>query len=269
MSGPDFLTRQLLRQGTRQAPPLALMYHGVARPGGVPPWPWAVSLSRFREQLDWLAAQGYATRTLDEAGGELPGNTVFITFDDGYADNLTAVDELARRGMRATWFVVTGSIGRDPQWLDPGRPPGRLLDAAELRAMAAAGMEIGSHTVSHMRLTGADDELLRAELADSRRTLEDTLGREVPSFAYPYGEWNERCEAMVREAGYRFACTTRTGWALRDGHPLRVRRLTVFNNDDAGVFARKLVFASHDVGWHDVGRYAWQRLAQKLKDNLS
>ena len=103
-------------------------------------------------------------------------------------------------------------------------------------------------------------EQLQAELRDSRATLEDALGRPVHAFAYPYGLWNERCEAAVRAAGYRTACHTRTGWAMHDGDMLRVRRLTVFNRDSAGVFARKLAFASHDVGWPQVLRYGARRV---------
>ena len=64
----------------------------------------------------------------------------------------------------------------------------------------------------------------------------------------------------VQRAGYRTACTTRTGWALRDGDPYRLRRLTVFNTDTASTLARKLYLGSHDVRWSDLARYATRRL---------
>jgi hypothetical protein len=121
-------------------------------------------------------------------------------------------------------------------------------------------MEIGSHTVNHVRLTEADDARLTQELADSRATLEDLLGQTVDSFAYPYGAWDTRCAGAVQQAGYAAACTTRTGWALRDNTPYQLRRLTVFNTDTLGSFARKLYFGSHDVRWRDLAGYALRKL---------
>lgn len=240
-----------------------LMYHSVQAADGVPAWPWAVSKERFAAQLDFLKAEGYATPTVAELAtcAQSPsGRTAVITFDDGYLNNLAACEALHARGMRATWFIVTGSLGREPSWPDDGRPVGRLLNAVELREMQAAGMEIGSHTVNHARLPTLDDDALSCELRDSRRALEDALGAAVPSFAYPYGAWDTRCADAVRHAGYAAACTTRTGWALRDGNPYSLRRLTVFNHDTTASLARKLYFGSHDVSWTEVARYALRRL---------
>jgi hypothetical protein len=99
----------------------------------------------------------------------------------------------------------------------------------------------------------------------SRAVLEDMLGSQVTSFAYPYGAWDEISESAVREAGYQTACTTRTGWALREGDPLRIRRLTVFNRDSTSLLARKLTFASHDVGWRHMADYWGRRLVARAK----
>jgi len=258
----DPITRRL---HDRSAPhgPVMLVYHSLQPGGGVPAWPWAVSRDRFCEQLDFLLEAGYAVPTVTEllaTPERFQGRTAVITFDDGYVDNLAACEELKERGMKATWFISSGSIGRHHPWPADGRPQERLLAADELRVMAASGMEIGSHTVTHPRLPAANDEMLARELADSKATLEDCLGHEVPSFAYPFGAWDERCELAVKQAGYRSACLTQTGWALREQDPYRLRRLTVFNTDSGSRFARKLCWASHDVGWPDIGRYAAARL---------
>jgi peptidoglycan/xylan/chitin deacetylase (PgdA/CDA1 family) len=258
----------LLHRNAGQHGPAMLMYHAVTPGASTPAWPWAVSMQRFRDQLDFLAAAGYATPTLGELvsrpASAWTGRTAVITFDDGYADNLAACAELQKRGMRASWFVVTGAIGDAPTWPADGRPAGRLLNAAELREMDAAGMEIGSHTVSHVRLTEVDDPHLHQELLDSRATLEDLLGHAVGSFAYPFGAWDARCAAAVRQAGYTAACTTRTGWALRDGDPYLLRRLTVFNDDTASSLARKLLFASNEVSWNAVARHFVQQTQARL-----
>ncbi|NMF96728.1 polysaccharide deacetylase family protein [Aromatoleum toluolicum] len=253
----------LLHRNAGEHGPVMLAYHSVQSGKESPMWPWAVSLHRFVEQVDFLVAQGYRVITMaDLAMGKFDHGerTVAITFDDGYVDNLQAYQALLERGLRATWLVVTGAFGATPNWPGDGRPAGRLLSVAELRDMHAAGMEIGSHTVHHARLPALDDNALALELQDSRAALEDALGLAVTSFAYPYGAWDMRCAGAVRAAGYLAACTTRTGWALRDGNPFTLRRLTIFNHDTAGTLARKLYFGSHEVGWSDIARYALRRL---------
>lgn len=255
---------KLIHRGAGQHGAIMLMYHAVTTDPGTPAWPWAVSIQQFREQLDFLVAEGYATPTMGELvsvpAKRWTGRTAVITFDDGYADNLAACEELRQRGMRASWFIVSGSVGKSPQWPADGRPAQRLLNSAELRRMLDSGMEIGSHTVNHVRLTEVDDARLAQELADSRNALEDMLGNAVRSFAYPYGAWDPRCAGAVKQAGYTGACTTRTGWALRDRDPYRLRRLTVFNHDTLGSFARKLYFGSHDVRWRDIAAYAFRHM---------
>lgn len=258
----DPLTRAYFRHSPPHGP-VVLMYHGIQPGHSVPDWPWAVSLERFRAQLDFLADEGYATPTLHEltsppADG-WPPRTVVITFDDGYVDNLAAFEELTKRGMRASWFIVSGSIGQPPGWSSDGRPHGRLLDESELRVMHAAGMEIGSHSVSHPRLTDIDEIRLDHELLDSRIALEQVIGGPVASFAYPYGDWNAPCQIAVERAGYRVACTTRTGWALRDQNPYQFRRLTIFNTDTTATFARKLCSGSHNIGWGSLLASFWKR----------
>ncbi len=265
MTWIDPFSRALHNQAGQHGP-VMLMYHAVQPGKARPDWPWAVSMQQFREQLDFLATEGYATPTMGELAAapakKWTGRTAVITFDDGYVDNLAACEELQKRGMRATWFIVSGSVGREPAWPADGRPAGRLLNAAELSEMEAGGMEIGSHTVSHTRLTELDDARLMQELAASKAALEDLLGAAVGSFAYPYGAWDERCAAAVQQAGYAAACTTRTGWALRDNTPYQLRRLTVFNTDTVSSFARKLYFGSHDVRWRDLTAYALRRMRQ-------
>lgn len=263
MTWVDPLSRALHRQAGQHGP-VILMYHAVTPGKDAPAWPWAVSMRQFRDQLDFLATEGYATPTLGELiaapAQTWQGRTAVITFDDGYADNLAACEELQKLGMRATWFIVSGSVGQPPRWPDDGRPAGRLLNAGELREIQASGMEIGSHTASHMRLTGLDKPDLMRELTHSKASLEDLLGTPVDSFAYPYGDWDTRCAEATQQAGYTAACTTETGWALRDNSPYRLRRLTVFNTDTPGSFARKLSLGNHDVRWRDLARYAMRRL---------
>lgn len=261
---PDPISRILARGAGAQGP-LMLMYHAVVAGDGMPSWPWAVSAANFEAQLDYLRGQGWTTLTMAElAAGKPPPRAVVVTFDDGYADNLAALEMLTQRRMRATWFVVSGSVGQRPAWPADGRPEGRLLSADELRAMRDAGMEIGSHTRSHCRLTDLETHGVNEELRGSKAELEDILGSPVGSFAYPYGKFDDSIVRAVSAAGYAAACTTRPGWATRDGDPYRLRRLSVMNDDTVSSLARKLALADNDVAWGRLAGYAMQRVKARL-----
>ncbi len=258
----DPVSAELHRQAPRHGP-VMLMYHAVFAPGQRARWPWGVSRASFERQLNFLLAAGYATPTVSElmaAPEQYRGPTAVITFDDGYVDNVEAAAALHRRGMKATWYVVAGSVGGAPQWPFDGRPGGRLMNVAELQGLQRCGMEVGSHALTHRRLPELDALAQLHEAARSKSELEDLLGAEVRSFAYPYGAFDDASVGAVRQAGYSSACTTAPGWMLRDGDPLRLRRLTVFERDTLGSFARKLVFASHHVSWPEIARY-WARRA--------
>ena len=131
-----------------------------------------------------------------------------ITFDDGSRSQLErGLPLLDALGVRGVLFFVTGLAGQ--------RFEGeRLITAAELDELAAAGWEIGSHTVSHRHLarngeTRLKPEELRAELRDSRRWLRER-GFPACSFAYPYGRTNVEVEAMASRY-YRYVRTTADG----------------------------------------------------------
>ncbi|MEW5943860.1 MAG: polysaccharide deacetylase family protein [Pseudomonadota bacterium] len=263
----DLISRKLLL-GNPNHGPIALMYHSVQEGRRSPSWRWAVSMARFREQLDLLQASGWSTICIRDLPAADPhaSRLAAITFDDGYADNFAAFREIERRGMRATWFVVSGDVGRASGWTSTGAKPRPMLSAEQLRLMDSAGMEIGSHTCTHSRLTEVDGQTVQQELRQSRAELEGILGKEIHSFAYPYGKYDPQTVEAVRAAGYRAACTTRSGWALRDGDPLRIRRVTVFAGDNLSTFARKLAFADNDVSWGRLARYAASRLAARIAD---
>jgi len=261
----DPITRKLFQDASRHGS-VVLMYHSVLPGAGSPDWPWAVSYEAFCQQLDLLAKNGWKTiRMQDLADPEkCAPKTVVITFDDGYEDNYKAFEALVARDMTASWFVVTNDIGGSSSWVDPGVNSQKILNQETLREFVNVGMEVASHTCSHRRMPQLSDVELANELSKSKQVLEDILGQEVKSFAYPYGAHDDRCVQAVLDAGYKYACTTRTGWALAGGDMLTVRRITVFAGDSLASFARKLAFATNDVGFLALTRYYSARFRQRL-----
>jgi peptidoglycan/xylan/chitin deacetylase (PgdA/CDA1 family) len=218
---------------------LVLCYHAVS-----PTWPAGPSVtpSDFRAQLELLLKLGYQGRTLVDALTTPPaGRTMAVTFDDAHV----SVAELARPildelGIPATVFVPTEYAGTDrlmgwagyDQWLGtPHESELRCLSWEALNELADSGWEIGSHTVSHPRLTRIDDDQLEHELVGSRRVCEERMGRPCVSIAYPYSDEDDRVVAATRRAGYGLGVTVSSRWA--PPFPLRWPRVGAFYGNSA------------------------------------
>jgi len=190
-------------RGRGEVPILA--YHSV---GGAAS-DYVVPIAAFEQQLDWLATHDFRTVSLHEVAESragravLPPRAIVLTFDDGKSDALdVVVPALRKRGMRATFFIITGRVG------EPG-----YLTWEGVRALVAAGMEIGSHTRTHPRLPELTDEAAEAE-----------IGRPVETLAYPYNSLRSHTESLAAAAGYRVAVA---GSAHGSSDLLRLRRFPV------------------------------------------
>ena len=202
----------------------ALLYHRLGRPAlftrhrglTLPP-------RAFAEQLAELRAAGFrSARSTDEFGAP---QSVWITFDDGDATSLAALEPLRAHEFRAVQFLVAAKLGGENDW-DASRA--RLMNEAQAREWLAAGHIIGSHTLTHARLPTRTPEAAREEIAGSKRRLEDRFGVAVELFAYPWGEWNPRLADEVAAAGYRAAFTTQPGVNDAATPPFALRRRTVW-----------------------------------------
>lgn len=91
-------------------------------------------------------------------------------------------------------------------------------------------MEIGSHGLTHVDLTRADDTVLGAETAGSRSTLQELTGATVAGFCYPYGTVDQRAVDAVRRAGYDYACAIDPGGLTG---PFALPRVYVGQDDTA------------------------------------
>ena len=184
----------------------------------------------FERQLAELSEGGFVSCSPAEACQDGPAAPrAALTFDDGFRNVLVnALAPLAEHRWRALQFLVPNCIGQLNQWdLRDGEAPEALMDAAEVREWLAAGHGIGSHSLTHARLTRLTLRDAREEIFASKKKLEDTFGVAVEHFCYPYGDWNEAVRDLVIEAGYRTACTTEFGVNTSATPPFVLRRITV------------------------------------------
>jgi peptidoglycan/xylan/chitin deacetylase (PgdA/CDA1 family) len=195
--------------GGRERSPVVLMYHSVS-PDTEDPYQVTVSPHRFEQQLRWLdrrGLRGVSMATLLAARARnCDAGLVGLTFDDGYDDFLRyALPALLRRGFTATAFVIAGRLGGVNAW-DAQGPRKPLMTAAQVREVAAAGIEVGSHGLRHVTLSAITGLALLREQLLSRQILQDITGSSVGGFCYPYGHLNRRVRDGVQEAGYDYGC---------------------------------------------------------------
>ncbi len=189
-----------------------LTYHKVARRPRAAKWrSLYLSPELFARQMRELAEAGYTTARLSDPRPESgnPSKKFAITFDDGYANVATnAAVVLAAHRFKAIQFIVAGHLGGTNAWdVAEGEVAEPLMDAYQIVDWLAAGHEIGSHTLSHPRLTQLAPARLREEIGASKRRLEDLFSLPVRHFCYPYGDYNPLVLAEVARAGYETACT--------------------------------------------------------------
>jgi peptidoglycan/xylan/chitin deacetylase (PgdA/CDA1 family) len=208
-----------------------LLYHAVGAPGESRSR-FVVPLHRFERQLKWLRRLGYRVVPLGELlhalrDGKVPGKTAVLTFDDGYADNLTlAYPVLRRLDMPATIFAV--SQGEENGWDRDTELAGRALLRPEQLAEMSPLVSVGAHTRTHRALTSLTREQLEEEISGSRADLEAALGRPVSTFAYPYGMVDEAGRSAVERAGFEGACSVVPGFNPAGTDPLALRRLEIY-----------------------------------------
>ena len=263
---------QRLARTLRARRSVILCYHGVGPTStSLDPGFLRVRPDVFRAQLDLLLGAGFEFVTVAEladlsAGVEPPAGLAALSFDDGMDDNHTVVlPILTELGLTATVYVTTGLIGRSNPWMAPSAGA-RMMDEQELRELAAAGFEIGAHSVTHPDLSRLDYETCLREMTESRRTLERVVGARVQTFAYPYCRYGPAALAAVRASGFTAAVTCQ-GLGSWDRYELK--RSLITGKDGLPIFLLKLTDAYQplfDSGPSRLVRAATRRLRDRRRE---
>jgi len=209
-----------------------LMYHSIALNSKnnllVPP-------AQFSAQIKHLQKAGYQTisfKTLAEnwqAGKPLPPKPILLTFDDGYKDNYTTAYPILKTiKFQATIFVISNFVGDDNH-----------ISWKQIQEMLNSGLiEIGSHTKSHFDLTIISPKKRHEEIFDSRNIISKYTGKPVIAFAYPAGKYNYAVVKDTGVAGYKFAVTTKPGYAKAKQGLLTLHRVRINGNLSLRQFAK-------------------------------
>ncbi len=225
---------------------VVLYYHNVS----------AAQAVAFASQMN--AALRCAVSVSPAARTSPKGKRCFsVTFDDALADiQHTALPLLKERNIPAAVFVPTGFAGREAGWQMAqgcGERGRRVMSFVELARLDARLVALGSHTVTHCRLSELSQAELERELRDSRRVLERETGRAVELLSFPHGDYDDRVLAAVLEAGYSRAFTISPGCAVPEGEAFLVGRVKADPGDWPIEFFLKIR-----------GAYRWQAIAERI-----
>lgn len=202
------------------APVVILYYHRVADRD---PVPWSLTNEQFASHICWLRDR-FDMISIEEAQrridvGSNKGPAVHITFDDGYAENCDqALPLLIQQQIPCTYFVTLHNVQYGepfPHDLKVGKrfPPNTM---SQLRELAEAGIEIGTHTRTHPDLGRiSDPDRLYDEVVTAREELQEALGRSIRYFAFPFGmPWNLNKSVfhLAREVNYEAVCSAYGGY---------------------------------------------------------
>jgi len=139
-------------------------------------------------------------------------NLISITFDDGLSSIIkNALPELIKRKIPTTIFMPAAKIGSYPKWEQKRQEiysDDRILNQDEIKELSDQGIEIGSHTLHHTDLRNVTSEVARDEFDLSKSYLEEITGKEVVSFSFPYGSYNDELINLAFDYGYSFVYTT-------------------------------------------------------------
>lgn len=178
-------------------PAVVLMYHRLHRAGAR--WEsaegdYTLPAELFEDQVRGLAERGRPVVALEALPWALDRGAVLLTFDDGCESDVTVAAPLLRElGLPAAFFVNPGLVGT------AGR-----ASWSELRGLADEGFTVGSHGLDHMLLDGLGAAELHRQVVESKRRLEDGLGRSIDALSLPGGTGGERARRLALDAGYRY-----------------------------------------------------------------
>ncbi len=216
-----------------------LMYHKVNDVDGNTV---TVPISQFDEQMSQLRELGYTVVSLDDVLAHylerrpLPRQSVLITFDDGYLDNLeNAMPILRHHGYPAVLFAPIGYLGGSrplphDEHLAARGIVNRTLDWSQLAELEAGGIRVESHGIGHRPLADLEVDEAAREITLSKLRLEEALGRPVRAFAYVKGSeahYRPVHLSLLRQAGYDVAFTSISGGNGSRSDPLQLHRYNV------------------------------------------
>lgn len=226
-----------------------IMYHRVINnPENEGVYGTYVYEDMFKKHLQYLKDKNYTVITfkdLDKIGWrnrfEKDRKYIILTFDDGYKDNYDlAFPILKEFNFKATIFLMGSLTYNEWDVKAGGERKFSLMSVEMIKEMQDYGIEFGAHTFNHPKINTLSNEEIEHQIVDVKKPLEEKIGKEIITFAYPYGILNDYAKEMAKKAGYTFALATDSGSVCLSDDLYQIRRIAIFPNTNLFSFKRKI-----------------------------
>ena len=247
-----------------------LMYHHVSNSPGLV----TISPKTFREQMKWIAENGWKTLTSDDLeffyrGGRLPRKSIMLTFDDGYLDNwLYVYPVLKEFGLKAHIFIITNLIGEGDvrynhlgyahneceQLIREGQSDLVMLRWSEIHEMLRDEIvEFHVHTHTHTRwdykftCTKKQCEQLHEDILSSKNLLIKKTGKCSKHLCWPEGYYNYDYIITAQKLGFSYLYTTERRMNTPKNGTWQIGRISTKEREHSAWLKRRLFYYTTPV----------------------
>lgn len=185
----------------------------------------------FENQVNYLIKNNYKITKINEI--KYQPKEIIFTFDDGYASLDSFIEPFFNKfNLPFTIFVTPKFIKLNDK---------RFIDKKKLYKMSLnKNIEIGAHGYNHVSLSNINLDETKSEILNSKKYIEDIIGRQVKYFSYPYGDFNDNCEKIMNELDFSCAFTSNIGSLNRYSKKFLLNRTDILSYDDLTSFVQKI-----------------------------
>ncbi len=192
---------------------------------------YKIEFNEFKKQLSYLISNNYTFSSLNYL--KYKNKEISITFDDGYESIYSILTPLlVNKNIPFTIFVT-------PKFVKSNES--RFINKKQLFELSSLGnIEIGAHGYNHLNLVNLSQDKLINEVFDSKKFIEDVIGKKVNYFSYPYGQTNKSIIKIIKKAKYKAAFTSRIGTLKKNDNKFLLNRTDILAYDNLISFKEKI-----------------------------
>ena len=206
----------------------ALIYHAFGTKFKHDTYGFSIDIPKFKEHIKYyldnfkiIPINKYMDHNID---------TLSITIDDGYKDNLDAVEILNKYNIPFTLYVTLNTLDTEG-----------YLSTEDIKSLSSlANCEIGSHSYDHVRLDTISNDKILYQLSESKKILESITGNKISGISYPYGSYNEYTLSVLKSIGYEYASSSIKGKNTKETNKYLLRRSEIIKSDSLSIITKKI-----------------------------
>lgn len=197
---------------------------------------------QFEEQMAYLYDSHYKVISLEELIVKINSQKalfeeqyIVLTFDDGCDKfSKTALPILQKYNFPSTIYPVAGCLGKVATWPKEINPDLSIVSELALKELSVQGVDIGAHTMNHVKLSNCDFDIAKEEIEQSKQVLEHIIDKKITSFSYPHGVYNDNIYKLIKTLGFSNAVTCNSNFinTYSDLFLLPRKYVTYFNTLD-------------------------------------